>query len=38
MKAELWGGPTANSLAPVPGADALIITQGFFETLGSTAA
>ena len=30
--AELWGGVSANSLAPVAGADAPILTKGFFVT------
>jgi hypothetical protein len=36
--AELWAGQTPFSLAPVAGADAQIITRGFFTTLGTPVA
>jgi hypothetical protein len=32
---QLWGGPDASSLAPVPGAVATIAVQGFFPTLST---
>jgi hypothetical protein len=33
--AELWGGATLDSMAPVPGADAPLLTKGFFATATS---
>jgi hypothetical protein len=32
---QLWGGASASSLAPVPGAEATIAKQGFFPTLST---
>jgi hypothetical protein len=32
---QLWGGPNASSLAPVPGAEATIGVQGLFATLST---
>jgi hypothetical protein len=35
---QLWGGPNASSLTPVPNAEATIVAQGFFTTLSTPVA